>query len=163
MAISLPMARPTIKFRVETASTKQKCGQTAKANGTSKHAKKSKTACFLSCFQPFLDSRQKTSQSRDLPFRSAPFQSKFRLFSFLNFITFRFFLLGIGQEVFSIKYQILQFSSTSLPQDLKVFHRLTYRFSSTISRQGFGSFSLTLKAMSTYTLIGAHIKEGKQL
>ncbi len=38
---TLPMARPTVKPKAKASSTKQKRGRLAKANGTSKHAKKS--------------------------------------------------------------------------------------------------------------------------
>ncbi len=53
------MARPTVKPRAETLSTKQKQSRPTKDSSASKYAKKTGTSSFLSRFWLYLDSRQK--------------------------------------------------------------------------------------------------------
>ncbi len=118
----LPIIRPIVRPK-EVSSIKQKRGQPAKANGISKHAKKSWTSGFLLRLWPRLNNRQKVPQLHDLLLCSL-------IFRFLP--TFWFFFLEIDQEVFFINYlDLLVFPHQSL-KGLEVFYWLIYRFSSTI-------------------------------
>ncbi len=127
-----PMAKPTV--RLEALSTKRKCGRPAKANGTSKRAKKSWTSSFYLIFGPVLIAGKRFLQSHGpSPLRFAP-QFNFWFFHISRFSPiFWFFLLGIGQEVFSTNYLDLSGFLHQSPRGLEVFYWLTYRFSFTIS------------------------------
>ncbi len=98
-----PMTRPTAKPRAETSS-KQKRNRPAKDNSASKYTKKTWTSSFYLVFGPIFIAGKKSLQSHNLiPLRPAVWF--FVSFHFSIFIqSFRFFLLSIGQEIFSTNY-----------------------------------------------------------
>ncbi len=142
---ALPTVRPIVR-PIEISSTKQKRSWPAKANGTSKHAKKSCTSSFLFRFWLCLNSKQKTPQSRNLPLRSLIFR-----FS----PTFWFFFLGIGQEIFSTNYLDLSVFFHQSPKGLEVSHQLIYQFFPPSPTKILEVFHLQLCSSSTYTLVRA--------
>ncbi len=122
-----PMARSTV--RPQASITKRKRSRPAKANGNSKRAKNKWTSSFLSRFWLCLNSRQKDPLSHVIfssaPLRSAPLSNlTFRFFNTSRFLsTFRFFLLGIGKEVFSINHLDLSVFLHQSLWRLEVFHQ----------------------------------------
>ncbi len=68
---ALPKARPTVKPKAKASSTKWKQSRSAKANGTSKSAKKSWTSHFYLVFGHLSIAGKRSSQSHDFQFRSA--------------------------------------------------------------------------------------------
>ncbi len=125
-----PMARPTVKLKAETSSTKQK--RSKPANSTSKCIKKNWISSFYLIFGSVSIASKRFSQSRDP--RSALLCSLiFQFFCTSQFSPIiRFFLLGIGQEVFTINHPDFSVFFYQFPRVLEVFHQLTHRFSSTI-------------------------------
>ncbi len=118
-----PMVRPTAKLKAE-ASSKQKRGRPAKDSNASKCDKKTWTG-FLSRFLTLFRKQAKDSHSYVILLRSAPPRSLilFDLPTLWFSPTFRFFLLGIGQEDFSTNHRDFSVFLHQSPRGLEVFHR----------------------------------------
>lgn len=108
--------------------------------------KRAKFLVFYLVFSLVSIAGNRFSQSCNFLFCSALFcstlQLDFRFFLLLDFNPlFSFSFQTLAKRIFLPNTSIFRFSSTGLLERLKVFYQLTHWFSSTISYQGFRSFS----------------------
>ena len=114
---ALLISKPIVKPRLKAPSTKQKLGRPAKANDTSKYAKRAKTSSFLSHFWPCLNNKQKISSGMYSLLCSA------LLFDLLIFHFLVFFSKALAKKFFPTNNLALLVFFYQSSSRLEVFYR----------------------------------------